>query len=227
MRRMRPGRGGGFDGMAGGFLPGFVPARMREHSPVRKPDSTAVSRSARRAPSGLNSYRKCKQMGIRGCVAAAAVAIAIVLSGAMPAAAQQEPFGQGFENWQFTQAAEQKGKVINCRAIRKIGGRLDILAFKSDGTGYVSVNANGMKGRFPKSTVATAQGKFGAVTAVADGPRLVFGPLQDLTLDAIAQQGWYVWTVPGPFARSERVDLGKRATQAVDRIFACIKANGG
>lgn len=152
---------------------------------------------------------------------AAAAALLTLATATAPVRAAQQPFGDGFDDWTFTQDVGKSG--VNCRAIHRSGGRLDVLAFQSSGIGYASLDANGVTGRFPFVTLRLDSGDLTVGAEVSSG-RLVLGPLNEFTLDAIAGEGGYAYVLPGT-AGSGDVDLGDRAGEALDRIFSCLEAN--
>ena len=108
-----------------------------------------------------------------------------VAAGTGYALAQQEPFGQGFAGWTFTQEAQKDGKIF-CRAFLTRGKQVSIMGMLTDGTGYVSVNNPGVQGKHA-SRLNLTQGPI-SVTATSYPTRLVFSPLDDFTLDQIAQE---------------------------------------
>jgi len=168
------------------------------------------------------NVRKRQDQTMKNLSKALAAAGMLAGAAASPAHAEQEPFGEGFSGWRFTQEALKDGG-IDCRAILKRGKQEYIMAMLSDGDGYVSVNSPGLKGKFPNSRLNLAQGPV-TVTATASPERLVFSSLNEFTIDQIAQEGGYVWVLP-KLDKSAEVDLGNRATDAINRVYECIAAN--
>lgn len=152
----------------------------------------------------------------------AALAAAAALAMTAPAGAVQQPFTEGFEDWTFTQDVEKTG--VNCRAIRQPPGRLDILAFQSSGGGYLSVRAEGLKGEFP-GAILRLTGRDIPIYGVVSGSRLLLGPVNEYTMDAIVQDGGYQYILPGSAGRTGEVDLGEQAGEALDQVFNCLQAN--
>ena len=120
---------------------------------------------------------------------------AIVLVGAMivggsPAHAQVEPFGQPISGWSLTQEAVKGEWRVRCRATRNRSGttyRIDVYA---NWKWYVSVSPlpRGLNGKYPKARMNLTDGPIDT-PAYTSGNLLVFGPIEDFSLDAIAQQG--------------------------------------
>lgn len=139
---------------------------------------------------------------------------------------QARPFGQGFDGWSFTATTEQPG-LVNCRAIRKVGGREDIMAMRTDGNLYFSVAAEGRRGKWPNMYVMLpgAKKREWRLPSEANGQRFWF-TLPDVgTAAQIAAAGQYQFAVPDD-EDTGTVPLGKRAGEAWERVRQCIKANG-
>ena len=147
-----------------------------------------------------------------------------------PAAAQAQtkPFGAGFDGWEFTATREANG-VVNCRAVRRAGGREDILAMRTDRHTYISMKGEGRKGKWPRSVVAVPGKPKGvadwSVTAEANGSRLWF-VLDYGAVSDIANAGFFTWSLMDS-EDDGKVNLGKRAGEAWERVNQCVNANGG
>ena len=147
---------------------------------------------------------------------------------ASPALAQVKPFGPGFDGWTFTATLEADG-VTNCRATRRVGGRDDILALKTDRKDYVSVRAEDRKGRWPGSFIVPFRepnnGQQHDGTAAADGKRLWMTVDRNF-IEVLAQRGGFDLYLGGT-EDNDKVPLGNQATKAFIRLKECIVANGG
>ena len=139
-----------------------------------------------------------------------------------------QPYGKGFDSWAFTRTKEQSG-VTNCRGFRRVGGRDDILAMRTDGHSYLSVRAEGRKGKFPNSIVVPlhepANGMQWDLLVEADGKRM-WMILPPAAIETIAAKGGYTVLLGGSEDRDD-VNLGKSAPAAWKRIKECIVASGG
>lgn len=137
------------------------------------------------------------------------------------------PFGEGFDGWSFT-ATTESPEVVNCRAIRKVGGREDILAMRTDDKLYFSVEAEGRRGKWTNMylMVAVPQKREWRLASEANGLRLWFTMPDVRTADAIAAAGQYQYSVPDD-EYTGTVPLGRRAGEAWARVKQCVKANGG
>ena len=144
------------------------------------------------------------------------------------AQAQTKPFGAGFDGWIFTATREPSG-LTNCRATRRVGGRDDILAMRTDRHTYISIMGEGRKGKWPRSVVAVPGKPKGvadwSVTAEANGARLWF-PLDESAVSDIAAAGYFQWSLMDS-EDDGKVNLGKRAGEAWERVHQCVNANGG
>ncbi|NDW03542.1 hypothetical protein [Jiella pacifica] len=153
---------------------------------------------------------------------------AIVLVGAMivggsPAHVQAEPFGQPISGWSLTQEAVKGEWRVRCRATRNRSGstyRIDVYA---NWKWYVSVSPipRGLNGKYPKAHMNLTDGPIDT-PAYTSGNLLVFGPIEDFSLDAIAQQGGGV-AVVGP--TTVEVDLGDNTSTVTNSLVQCIQAN--
>ncbi|WP_296582216.1 hypothetical protein [Xanthobacter sp.] len=158
----------------------------------------------------------------------AALAVAATLATTAGAQAQVKPYGAGFDGWNFTATTEKPG-LVNCRATRRVGGRDDIIARRTDGEVYLSVKAEGRKGDF-KGTIINVPGKprgmlEWTVPGGANGARMWF-TMPFVAIDHIVAAGAYQFSLPD----SEdvgTVNLGKRAKEAWARVNQCVQANGG
>ena len=139
-----------------------------------------------------------------------------------------QPFGAGFDNWTFTKTLEKPG-LTNCRASRRVGGRDDIMAMRTDGNSYLSVRAEGRNAKYKESIVVPFRepknGQQWDLTVEANGTRMWF-PLPPGGIDIIASRGGYEVLLGGTEDR-DRVDLGKRAMDAWKRVRECVVASGG
>lgn len=157
-----------------------------------------------------------------------ALAIVTTVACAGPALAQSQPFGPGFDNWTFSATREARG-VTNCRAVRKVGGRDDIVALKTDGQDYMSVRADGRTGKWPGSFMVPfrepSSGMQYDMTAEANGQRMWF-PTSRGFIELVMRRGGYEWFMGGTEDR-DRVPLGGSAAKAFVRLQECIVASGG
>lgn len=165
----------------------------------------------------------------RGLLGAGAVlGIGAALSCAGPAAAQVKGFGPGFDNWTFTAANEGRG-VTNCRATRRVGGRDDIIALKTDRTDYVSVRAEGRTGKWPDSFIVPFRepknGQQYPGTVQANGQRM-WMPVDRNFIETLMQRGGYQLYLGGS-EDTDKVPLGAQAMKAFIRLKECIVASGG
>jgi hypothetical protein len=158
---------------------------------------------------GINAMRFLMKSGLIALMTTAAISVAN---------AETEPYGQGYGGWSFSQEGRKDGSIL-CRAVR--GGF--VLAAATDGTGYVSVPANGLTGRFPGSRLNLVDGSI-EVNAVVMNTRLVFPGLDEYALNQIAGDGGYVWVL-SKGKGSDEVDLGDRASEAMTTAFECVEAN--
>jgi hypothetical protein len=160
------------------------------------------------------------------------LALAAGLASTTAAHAQSKPYGAGFDGWTFTVTTEKPG-LINCRAIRKVGGREDIISMHNDSrTPYLSVKAEGRKGKWPGTIINIpgkyVPGQFGQFAwkspAEANGVRMWF-PLEAGAINLIAAAGAYEWSLTDT-EDSAKVNLGKRAADAWERVNICVHKNG-
>lgn len=144
------------------------------------------------------------------------------------ASAQTKPFGANLDGWSFTATTEKPG-MVNCRAIRKAGGREDTMALRSNWQGYFSVKAEGRKGKWPKSIVNAPGQPRGRLefetTAEANGGRMWF-PLDKGVLDELANRGGFEWSL-GDTEDSGKVVFGPKGGQIWERVNQCVLKNGG
>jgi hypothetical protein len=155
--------------------------------------------------------------------AAATWALLAFAAGAGPAGAAQEPFGPNIGGWTFTQDAEPDG-LVNCRGHLKQGKVLHIMAMRTNGEAYVSLNAGRVKGTYPDSWLQLANDAL-PVLAKTYGDRLVFAPLSEEQLVMIGEQGGYTWQVADKADSTGSVNLGPLAIDAANRIIECVGAN--
>ncbi len=139
-----------------------------------------------------------------------------------------QPFGKGLDKWEFSREKEASG-VTNCRAFRRVGGRDDIMAMRTDGHSYLSVRAEGRKGKFRDSIVVPrnepANGRQWDLMVEANGLRM-WMILPPAAIEAIAAKSGYSVLLGGSEDRDD-VDLGKSAPAAWKRVKECIVASGG
>lgn len=139
-----------------------------------------------------------------------------------------QPYGKGFDSWNFSRTKEQSG-VTNCRAFRRVGGRDDIMAMRTDGYSYLSVRAEGRNGKFPNSIIVPlrepANGMQWDNTIAADGKRM-WVALPPAAIEIIASKGGYSMLLGGSEDRDD-VNLGKSAPDAWKRVKECIIDSGG
>ena len=109
---------------------------------------------------------------------------------------------------------------------RKVGGREDIIAMHNDSrTPYLSVKAEGRKGKWP-GTIVRVPGKppEWKSPAEANGVRMWF-PLEAGAINLIAAAGAYEWSLTDT-EDTAKVNLGKRAADAWERVNICVTKNG-
>lgn len=164
----------------------------------------------------------------KGAGRMALLVLAAGLAWTATAQAQTKPFGQPIDGWVFTATTERPG-VVNCRAQRKAGGRDDILALRNDWKGYFSINAEGRKGKWPRSVV-NLPGRPGkrmewTSTAEANGLRLWF-PLEKGALDEIFNAGAFEWSLMDS-EDDGKFNVGRRGGEVWERVNQCVLANGG
>lgn len=158
-------------------------------------------------------------------ISLSAAAATLALLGA--AEAQSVPFGKGIDGWEFSATTERSG-VVNCRAARKVGNKMDIIAQRTDRSPpYFSVNADGRKGKWP-GTIINVPGKPPGVlewktTGEADGGRMWF-PISPAAVDQIVAAGAYQWSLPDTEDYAT-VKIGKRGTEIWGRVNDCANAN--
>lgn len=155
-------------------------------------------------------------------------AVAACLASTSAALAQTRAFGPGFDGWAFTATTERPG-LVNCRATRKVGGREDILAMRTDHKNYMSVKGEGRRGKWPGSTVNVPGKPRGVlewrIVAEANGARLWF-PMEPGGIDDIAAAGAFEFSLADT-EDTAKVALGRRAAEAWERVNRCVIANGG
>ncbi len=156
------------------------------------------------------------------------VAVFACLAVPTGALAQVRAFGAGFDGWVFTATTEKPG-IVNCRATRRVGGRDDIIAMRNDHKPYLSVKADGRRGKWPGS-FAYVPGKPRGVSewkvdAEANAVRLWL-PIEAGAVGLIAAAGVYEISLADT-EDTIRVPLGRRAAEAWARVNQCVLANGG
>lgn len=154
-----------------------------------------------------------------------ALATLAITSGAE---AQVKPFGAGFDGWGFTATIERPG-MVNCRATRRVAGRDDIISMRTGGATYLSVKADGRKGKWPGSIVYIPGKPRGSaqwtLTAEANGTRL-WVPVDAAAIDVISVAGTYEISL-NDTEDTLRVPLGRNAAKAWARVNECMHAHGG
>lgn len=177
-----------------------------------------------------------KEVAAKNYVCACSGAAPARTAAAAPAAAsaaagklgQERPYGQPVGPWKIT-VTEEKPGVVNCRAVRKAGQRLDIMAMRNNGTDpYLSVEAEGRNGKFP-GTIINVPGQPPGVQewqsdGEANGKRMWF-PLGAVTISELADAGAFQFSLPDS-EDSGVVLLGKDAPAAWNRVNDCVFANG-
>ncbi len=141
---------------------------------------------------------------------------------------QQRPYGKPVGPWEIT-VTEEKPGVVNCRAVRKQGARLDIMAMHNDGSDpYLSVEAEGRKGKWPGTLINVPGQPPGVqewtVTGEANGKRMWF-PLGAVTISEIVDAGAFQFSLPDSEDTGVAL-LGKDAPAAWSRVNDCVSANG-
>tara|TARA_B100000678_G_scaffold282049_1_gene280517 strand:+ start:1321 stop:1752 length:432 start_codon:yes stop_codon:yes gene_type:complete len=138
------------------------------------------------------------------------------------AMAQQEPYGEDFWYWKFTQETVANNVVV-CRATRTdYDGSKVVITQGSNGNHYIGITkpAN-VNGTYPNAQLNLADGPM-TVRAFTKDSWLYFGPLDDWSLDTIVQQQGFVWVVGNA---SDETDLMMTAPIALNRVIECIQAN--
>ena len=129
-----------------------------------------------------------------------------------------------------SRATKEPSGVTNCRAFRRVGGRDDILAMRTNGHSYLSVRAEGRKGKFRNSIVGSpagagerhAMGPHGRGRREAHVGRDAAGGDRDPS----PRKGGYTMLLGGSEDRDD-VNLGKSAPAAWKRVKECVVASGG
>lgn len=168
----------------------------------------------------------CACSGSAPAPARAVAAAAPVAAAAKPG--QERPYGKPVGPWKIT-VTEEKPGVVNCRAVRKSGNRLDIMAMRNDGTDpYLSVDAEGRKGKWPGTLINVPGQPPGVqeweVTGEANAKRMWF-PMGAITISELAEAGAYQFSLPDS-EDTGVVLLGKDAPAAWSRVNDCVFANG-
>ena len=157
-------------------------------------------------------------------IAALALGFASLVSLAVPAqAAAPKVVDRSAGGWNITRAVE--GKLINCRAERKNGRRLDILSVRSNGDTYVSINGEGRNGTFQDTIVQPINepdtGLQWNITAGANKARMWF-TLDPTAVDIIAEAGGFRFLLGGSEDSGE-ISFGRGAAQAWAKAQRCIQ----
>lgn len=145
----------------------------------------------------------------------------------LPPVGQARLFGPGFDGWSFTATTEKPG-LVNCRAIRKVAGREDILAMHTNWKPYISVRGEGRHGKWKDMsiTISGSKKREWLVPSEANGERLWFQMPDFAAVGEIAAAGQYRFSMPDS-EETGVVPLGKRAAEAWARVNKCVQAHGG
>ncbi len=149
---------------------------------------------------------------------------ALMMTGA--ASAAEEPYGQGFDGWKFTQQDVESGSAINCRAIQGV----HLMSISTNGKTYVSTSSNGLaKGRDEEANINIGgDNELVQTISGGQGGRLVFSGVDQYLLDLIVKARGYTWTTTlGGKQKSGTVKFNGSTAKAYKRLKECVKANGG
>jgi len=148
----------------------------------------------------------------------AAVMSAVLIA---PAAhAQQEPVSANVPGWRFTSEFERSG-YVNCRAITGSGGLGAIVAQRNNGEAYLSISAQGLRGRFPNSRIVS-NGVTWPVMAEANGDRLWFTGISANGVERIMANGFYEFILSN--GQRNSVDLTNRGSAAWAVVRRCVRS---
>lgn len=141
---------------------------------------------------------------------------------AVPAASQQEPYGEDFWGWKFTQESLANNTVV-CRATRtEANGTKVVMTQASSGNHYIGITkpAN-VNGTYPKAQMNLRNGPI-TIGAFTKDNWLYFGPIDDWSMDLIVSEAGFVWKVGNA---SDEKDLMGTASVALNRLIECVQAN--
>ena len=152
---------------------------------------------------------------------AAAVAAALVAG----AVAGEEPYGQGFDGWKFTQ--KEWGGGILCTGKR---GQT-VMEANTNGKRVVKGPDGGVKEGSIHSATITYTGSNGEETVEAVSLGTTKGMVlwvNDTQLTQIAYAKGFTWYVNvGKATKSAKVNFGNSSTKAYQTIMQCVTDNGG
>jgi len=146
---------------------------------------------------------------------------ALLLGGAPPALAAQEPFGEDFWGWRFTQEAVRGGAL--CRAFSPGPTAEVIIQRRNDGTYVLSVPGQGLRRGQYEGANLEAGGQNQMTNARSDGSRATIDADAHDMANIIRARG-FSWAAGN---RQGRVAFAASVEQAVQRLRACNRANGG
>lgn len=142
---------------------------------------------------------------------------------APPAQAQEdpfpeEPFGEGFDGWQFTQKASVMGGAI-CRARL---GNVSMVRL-TDGDDWLGIDGAGVSHGYRKDATVKIGGASATVHSISNGPdqELTF-TVTTAQLEQAAVNRGYSWSVAG---KSGTVQFAESAVSALERLEECVAAN--
>ncbi|MYZ46473.1 hypothetical protein [Propylenella binzhouense] len=149
---------------------------------------------------------------------------ALLMAGA--AHAGEEPYGQGFDGWRFTQQ-DVKGGAINCRAIFQ---NLHLMSISTNGNTYVSTSSNGLaKGHEEEGNINIGgDNELVQIYSGGQGGRLVISGVDRYLMEKIVKNRGYTWTASfGGKQKTGTVKFNNSTAKAYKRLNECVAANGG
>lgn len=147
-----------------------------------------------------------------------ATTVSIVLSAAA-AHAQQQPVNANVPGWRFSSELEPSG-FVNCRAATDSNGLGAIAAQRNNGEAYLSLAAQGLRGRFPNSRIVS-NGATWSVMAEANGARLWFTGIPANGVERIMANGFYEFILSN--GQRNSVDLTNRGAAAWAVVRRCVR----
>ena len=139
---------------------------------------------------------------------------------ATAAHAQQQPVNANVPGWRFTSELESSG-YVNCRAATGSDGLGAIVAQRNNGEAYLSIAAQGLRGRFPNSRIVS-NGAIWSVMAEANGNRLWFTGIPATGVERIMANGNYEFILSN--GQRNSVDLTNRGTAAWAVVRRCVRS---
>lgn len=148
---------------------------------------------------------------------------AFPLAMSLPAAAEQEPYGQTMTGWRFTQDIVN-GRAV-CRAYSPDPTAGVIIQRRGDGQFFMSVPVRNVpQGRYEEASFEVGR-TAEPVNATADGNR-VYLAVDDHLIALAVPAGGFRWAVNGR-RQVGTVQFNMAFGPAIDRLRQCTRANGG